>query len=165
MRGRVCGRWHLVALLSAAALAGCAPAYSEHAEAVAHSPLPRAQRQAASTIPLPAPALLASPRAPDCDGTPVSADEPDAAAPKVAREASAEPSSSTIAGEPQAAAAAKSPPHPADTGAELAHRVRLEYERECYRRAEKRVRERLRKLQASVSEAVKAVKRPEEGAR
>ena len=39
----------------------------------------------------------------------------------------------------------------------LALRIRLEYERECYRKAEMRVRVQLEQLQASTAETIKAV--------
>jgi len=52
------------------------------------------------------------------------------------------------------------PPGPAaDRDVELAARIKLEYERECYRQAELRVRERLRQLQSSVGETIKPVDR------
>jgi hypothetical protein len=52
-----------------------------------------------------------------------------------------------------------------ETNADLALRIKLEYERECYRQAEARVREQLRKLQASTSETIKAVKQLEQDPR
>jgi hypothetical protein len=56
----------------------------------------------------------------------------------------------------QSTAAAGSPP-PGDADAGLALRIKLEYERECYRQAELRARNRLHQLQESVSATVKAV--------
>jgi hypothetical protein len=50
----------------------------------------------------------------------------------------------------------------ADRNAELAVRIKLEYERECYRQAEIRVRDRLRQLQGSVSETIKSINRVEQ---
>jgi hypothetical protein len=44
---------------------------------------------------------------------------------------------------------------------EDAARHKLEYERQCYRRAEMMMRARLRRLQASVAQTVKAVRRNE----
>jgi hypothetical protein len=49
-----------------------------------------------------------------------------------------------------------------DRNAELALRIKLEYERECYRQAEIRVRDRLRQLQGSVSESIKSINRTAE---
>jgi hypothetical protein len=63
---------------------------------------------------------------------------------------------------PEPASAAMVPPSPdADRNAEMALRIKLEYERECYRQAEARVRERLHQLQSSISETVKSVNRSE----
>jgi hypothetical protein len=39
--------------------------------------------------------------------------------------------------------------------------IKLEYERECYRKAEIRVRDRLKRLQAAAAETIKAVNRIE----
>jgi len=44
----------------------------------------------------------------------------------------------------------------------LSQRIRLEYERDCFRRAEIRARERLLQLQRAVSRTAKAVKRTEQ---
>jgi hypothetical protein len=46
-----------------------------------------------------------------------------------------------------------------------ATRRKLDYERQCYRRAEMLARARLRQLQASVAETVKVLKRSEQAAR
>ena len=67
---------------------------------------------------------------------------------------------------PEPASAATVPPSPdADRNAELALRIKLEYERECYRQAEMRVRERLHQLQSSIGETVKSVNRTEQPSR
>jgi hypothetical protein len=52
--------------------------------------------------------------------------------------------------------AAAQAPAEHDANAALTTRIRLEYERECYRQAELRVRKRLQALQAAAREAVKA---------
>jgi hypothetical protein len=52
-----------------------------------------------------------------------------------------------------------------DRNADLALRIKLQYERECYRQAEMRVRDRLRQLQSSVSETIKSVNRTEQPSR
>jgi len=44
----------------------------------------------------------------------------------------------------------------------MALRVKLEYERACYRQAEIQVRKRLRQLQGSVGETIKSAKRAEQ---
>jgi hypothetical protein len=48
---------------------------------------------------------------------------------------------------------------------ELAQRIALEYERECYRMAEARVRARLRQLQFSMARMARAVRNAEQGVR
>jgi hypothetical protein len=125
-------RWALVAC--ALSLAGCAQAYSDYTESVSDRPAIGPRRQVAKkAIPLPNQALLAAPGKPDCD-----------------------------ASGQQLASAAVLPSSPtSERNADLALRIKLEYERECYRQAESRVREQLRKLQASASETVKAVKQLE----
>jgi hypothetical protein len=50
----------------------------------------------------------------------------------------------------------------ADPNLGLAQRIKLEYERDCFRRAELRTRERLLKLQRAVAVTAKAVKRAEQ---
>jgi len=49
-----------------------------------------------------------------------------------------------------------------DPNADLALRIRLEYERECYRKAEMRARARLEQLQASTAETIKVLTRLEQ---
>jgi hypothetical protein len=49
----------------------------------------------------------------------------------------------------------------ADPNATLGLRIRLEYERDCFRRAEMKARDRLHRLQAAVGRTIKAVKRVE----
>ena len=46
-----------------------------------------------------------------------------------------------------------------DTNAALGLRIRLEYERDCFRRAELQTRDRLHRLQAAVGKTIKTVKR------
>src|SRR5262249_15338515 len=46
--------------------------------------------------------------------------------------------------------------------ASLAARIRLEYERDCFRRAEARMRERLERLQCAVRRTVRAARRIEQ---
>ena len=54
---------------------------------------------------------------------------------------------------------------PSDPNADLAFRIKLEYERECYRQGEIRARDRLRGLQESTAETVKATRRLEQNDR
>jgi hypothetical protein len=132
MQARARARCALVAC--ALSLAGCAQAYSDYTESVPDRPAISPRRQVAKkTIPLPNQALLVVPGKPDCE-----------------------------AGGQQLASAAVVPPSPpSEKNADLALRIKLEYERECYRQAESRVREQLRKLQASASDTVRAVKQLE----
>ena len=127
----------------AAPLAGCAPPYYDD-----DFSRPRARSEA--RVPLPRAALLSPQSPPDC-GERNGGDQP------TARSA---PKRVTDAVVPEAASAAMVPPGPAaDRDVELAARIKLEYERECYRQAELRVRERLRQLQSSVGETIKPVDR------
>ena len=50
----------------------------------------------------------------------------------------------------------------ADPNLALSQRIKLEYERDCFRRAEIRIRERLLKLQQAVAVTARAVKRAEQ---
>ena len=95
-----------------------------------------APKVAAKPIPLPAQALLTPHRQPDCES-----DLPDGQ--KVASLAPLQP----------------------DANADLAMRIKLDYERECYRQAELRVRESLQKLQTSTGATIKAVKEMEQAGR
>lgn len=52
-----------------------------------------------------------------------------------------------------------------DSDQSLTQRMMLEFERECYRQAEIRVRERLQRLQGSVAGTIRAIKRLERAAR
>ena len=129
-----------VVVICAAALTGCAQDYSDYTESIADG-RPAAHRRSASkkSIPLPSQALLAPQDKPDCE--------------------------STVRHLPSSGASAAVAPTPApttpETNADLTLRIKLEYERECYRQAEARVREQLRKLQASASDTIKAVKQLE----
>jgi hypothetical protein len=50
----------------------------------------------------------------------------------------------------------------ADPNLALSQRIKLEYERDCFRRAEIRIRERLLQLQRAVAVTARAVKRAEQ---
>jgi hypothetical protein len=129
---RACARCAIVAC--ALSLAGCAQAYSDYTESVSDRPAIGPRRHVAKkAIPLPNQALLAAPGKPDCEAS----------------------------GQQLASAAAVPSSSLSEKTADLALRIKLEYERECYRQAESRVREQLRKLQASASETIMAVKQLE----
>ena len=137
-----------IAVLGAAA-SGCAPLYHDDDFA-------RPRTRSASRVPLPKAALLAPQAPPDC-GEAKTADARPAAG-------DSKRMASAVVREP--ASAAPVPPSPdAERNAELALRIKLEYERECYRQAEVRVRERLHQLQSSVGETVKSVNRTEQPTR
>jgi hypothetical protein len=137
----------------AAVLGGCAQDFDEDYGVYhsANSAAPQRTAKAKPKIPLPDRALLEIPPEPDCSA---------AQAPK-------------RPGRPQGATATAGLATPAaaeegtagDANADLALRIKLEYERECYRQAEARMRDRLKQLQASTSQTVKAVKGAEPGAR
>ena len=136
---RARGRARCAVVVCALALTGCVPAYSHHTERLSDGPVAGSKRQAAKkSVPLPSQVLLTPQATPDCEG-------------KGQQLASADASASMA-------------PRP-ETNADLALRIKLEYERECYRQAEARVREQLRKLQASASETIKAVKQLEQDPR
>jgi hypothetical protein len=118
-------------IVCALLLAGCAQAYSDYTESISDDRPASSRRHAAKkTIPLPNQALLTPPSKPDCEA----------------------------AGQQLASTGAPTAIAPPQANTDLALRIKLEYERECYRQAEARVREQLRKLQVSASETAKAVK-------
>jgi hypothetical protein len=128
-------------VVCALALTGCVPAYSHHTERLSDGPVAGSKRQAAKkAVPLPSQALLAPQATPDCEGK------------GQGQQLASSDASAVVAPRPE-------------TNADLALRIKLEYERECYRQAEVRVREQLRKLQASASETIKAVKQLEQDPR
>lgn len=126
-----------------AALGGCAPDYVDVYGPYSYYTPASTTRTSSVTItkvPRPDRALMEAPKEPDCGGA--SEKKPVAAAGKGAQEASGE-----------------------DANADLALRIKLEYERECYRQAEARMRERLKQLQASTTQTIKAVDKSEQAAR
>ena len=123
-------------------MGGCAE-YSEYA--IPHGTGGSAQRAAnAKKIPLPDRALLETRPAPDCEARAMQRTDKDR---RVDTASLAKP---TI---PEDVSA--------DPNADLALRIKLEYERECYRQAERRVRDQLQSLQASTTQTIDAVKRAE----
>jgi hypothetical protein len=97
-----------------------------------------ARPSARTSIPLPDQELLTPPPEFDCEFKTTSVDEPSDQPPPSPTRAQADPS-------------------PA-----VALRMKLDYERECYRRAEIILRDRLRQLQAAVGETIEAVNRGEQ---
>jgi hypothetical protein len=155
----VIGPAAVAGLASSILLAGCGPAYMDAAEPMAAArPQPKKRPQLA----LPDPALLRPQAAPNCED----GGQPQAEA-KKASEPSAEATRrvvSTDAALPGAAGVAPQSSgggEPARLDADMAVRIKLEYERECYRQAEARVRDRLKHLQLSVTDSLKFYKRLE----
>ena len=140
----------------AAVLGGCAQDFDED-YGVYYSGDPATPRRTAKIkskipqIPLPDRALLETPAEPDCGAA------------QGPRRPGRPESATATAGLATPAAAEEGAAN--DTNAELALRIKLEYERECYRQAEARMRDRLKQLQASTTQTVKAVKGTEQGAR
>jgi hypothetical protein len=168
-----------LAAILALVVAGCAPHYRDWDEAAydAEAPTPRAKRKAKvadkpavsttadpkpAKIPVPDRALLAPQAEPKCEDV-------KAATTGSVQTAKAEPKRTTgtdavdetakaALPQGQSSAAAATPPSDlGDTGTSLALRIKLEYERECYRQAELRARGRLDQLQRSVGTTIKAV--------
>jgi len=123
----------LAAALCALALGACAPEYKDYGYAASPSSAPRPVKAARRpTLVPPSAELLAQPRQPSCEAE--------------------------LADARKMASLAPPPP---DANAELALRITLEYERECYKQAEARLRAQLQTLQAWTVETVKASKRRE----
>jgi hypothetical protein len=141
--------------LSGCVLLGCAAEYGQQGSNAPATP----------PIPLPNQALLTPPPDPGCalktshlNGHQGRAER---APTKVANLATGERPLASDAPPPTSGTA--SPPSGAivqtDPNASLAERIKLEYERDCFQRAETRVRERLVRLQSAVRKTAKAVKR------
>jgi len=159
----VLSRAAVLAAVVAVAVVGCAPHYKEPSDAVfdaADATAPSRPRPKIK-MPVPSHALLtpqAEPRCEDPNSTAGNA-QPVKADPKRLASAEAPQESAGAAQSPgeSTTAAAKPPPGVGEADASLALRIKLEYERECYRQAELRTRNRLRQLQESVGATVKAV--------
>ena len=140
----------------AAVLGGCAQDFDED-YGVYYSGDPAAPRRTAKIkakipqIPLPDRALLETPPEPDCGAA------------QAPRRPGRPESATATAGLATPTAAEEGAAN--DANADLALRIKLEYERECYRQAEARMRDRLKQLQASTTQTVRAVKGAEPGAR
>ena len=107
------------------ALAGCAPEYDGYAYAVSDTAVAAPRKPAVRRMPAPDAALLAPERKPDC--------EPDAAIAQKAQPARVARRERED-GAANAAEMTDAQPLPA-ADADLALRIRLEYERECYKQA------------------------------
>jgi len=134
----------MLAAIVCAALGGCAEDFDfdegPGAKPVSDSPTPK--KRTARAKPKIDTALLETPAAPDCGmAQTAKRTQPESAT------ASAELTTQSL---PDGATQ--------DANADLATRIKLEYERECYRKAEARVRDRLKQLQTSTSQAAKAAK-------
>ena len=158
------GHWRFVASvlvggLSGCTLFGCAREFSDES----HRELAAGQTR----IPLPRPALLERQRDPGCTSETSGLDLRELQPRKSSHAPTrlANHSNMSIARSDVPAAPIVSTPDNntlAQVDATLAQRIKLEYERDCFRRAEARVRERLRKLQVAVGATVKAVRRSEQ---
>jgi hypothetical protein len=137
------------AIVCTVALVGCAE-FNGHADSMPRETTATAHRSAIASrkpkIPLPDRALLRPQDEPDC-GMQVAQETPnnDERAATTGMETGSIPR-----GGPNT---------------ELAQRIALEYERECYRVAEARVRARLKQLQFSMARMARAVRSAEQGAR
>lgn len=107
-------------------------------------------------MPAPSQALLTPEHEPTCESDPVITDKARQAPTRVAKLQREETSAhaSYVSDAQQSA----TPVQPA-TDADLALRIKLEYERECYKQAEGRVRARLQKLQAWTADIAKTSNR------
>ena len=154
-------RLPFVAGLSGCVLLGCAAEYSQQGNST----------PAKSAIPLPNQALLTPHPEPGCALKTFDLDSDKGQAPgeerkptKVANLADGARSrlAMTSDGAPSVPGTAAQP-NPAlvqtNPDASLAERVKLEYERDCLRRAEARVREKLAQLQSAVRKTARAVRR------
>jgi len=135
------------------ALAGCAPEYGDYGYAISDSTVAAPRKPATRRIPGPSQVLLTPEQKPDCDADAAVAEKAQSPPTRVARrEQEGRPAGTSDASSAQTAIA---PPQP-DANVDMALRIKLEYERECYKQAESRVRERLQRLQAWTAEAIKA---------
>jgi len=154
-------RLPFVAGLSGCVLLGCAAEYSQQSNSTPTKP----------AIPLPNQALLTPQPEPGCTLKTSELDSDKGQVPgeehkpaRVANLAAGERSSTAMTsdGAPSVPGTAARP-NPAlvqtNPDASLAERVKLEYERDCLRRAEARVREKLAQLQSAVRKTARAVRR------
>jgi len=110
-------------------------------------PRPKVAARAAAKIPLPNRSLLTPEVEPKCEDV--------KSATGGLKTASVE--ARHAADSSRASTGATAPPTASDAEGSLSLRIKLEYERECYRQAELRTRGRLNQLQESVGATIKAV--------
>jgi hypothetical protein len=151
----------LAAALVVAGLAGCVLSSCSKYEVVGVYPEP-------APIPLPRQALLTPEPEPGCTAEASGPETHGDLRPAALRHASAAMLAAAGMSDtprlPLAAASGQSDGAvaQADPNLGLAQRIKLEYERDCFRRAEMRTRERLLKLQQAVAVTARAVKRAEQ---
>lgn len=153
--------WRLAAAIGVAGLAGCVLVSCSKYEMVGVRPEP-------ARIPLPKQALL---RPEPESGCTAEASGPETLGgdlrPPALRHASAAMLAAAASDAPRLPArvisgVSDSAVAQADPNLTLSQRIKLEYERDCFRRAEMRIRERLLKLQRAVAVTARAVKRAEQ---
>jgi hypothetical protein len=160
----------LVVAACAVALVGCAPEFDHYG--TYYAPSAAAHRSASAStsarpkIAMPDRALLEPQAEPDC-GAPPAQQRADKDRPRLARAGAEEQAAGRSDGATAAAVTMPSVPGGAgpDANVDLALRIKLEYERECYRQAEMRVRDRLKLLQASTAQTIRTIKGGEPAAR
>jgi hypothetical protein len=145
----------------AAFLAGCTPEYNDAVYGTDSTAATRSAR-ARPKIAVPDRALLVAPAEPDC-GTATAQQVSDRDRTRVARYGSE--TTPADGADERTAAAGTSESARVDPNADLALRIKLEYERECFRQAEMRVRDRLKQLQTSTAQTIKTIKSAEQSVR
>jgi hypothetical protein len=127
-------------------MGGCASDFDDYVYDAPRKASTTSQRSAAARlkVPLPDRALLEPQAAPDCEEQSIQ-QRADKERQRVARRSDSEQVN-------------RSDEATADPNAELTLRIKLEYERECYRQAEARVRDRLKQLQSSTTQTIYAIK-------
>jgi hypothetical protein len=150
-----------LASMGGSLLLGCAAEHGQHDSS---------SRSVKSAIPMPERALLQPQREPGCEAKTSRLQGGEGAAqgrkPEPTRVANLTREEQSVRSDGQPPAL---PPAPqsnrrvgqAEPNATLGLRIRLEYERDCFRRAEGKVRDRLQRLQAAVGKTMKAVRRME----
>ena len=146
-------------------LAGCCPPDMDSTEPIAAA-RPQ-QKKLPRLAARPDPALLKPQTGPNCEDRsvrPAAVDKANEPSAEATRRVASNDAARTPAEGPAPSELAQQPAggvEPAKANAEMAARIKLEYERECYRQAEARVRDQLSRLQVSVSDSLKLYKRLE----
>lgn len=150
----------LAATLSGLALFGCAGEYSQQ---VYRAPAPK------KSVALPDRALLERQAEPDCTlrtsqvhGRPHGIGQTSTRIASLATERQSDGSVLLESVAPSAGDVSQGNRAVAQADPNLVQRIKLEYERDCYRRAEMRVRQRLRRLQEAVEASARAAGRPDQ---